>query len=179
MKVFGNDPGYWGGQISHIGMVLVAIALATTSGLALRDTVALAPGETAVVGSYCIGYTDSFSRSESNRLVQGVRVSVMDETCTTSKAELQPRINTYEGTSQPIGTPDVWTGIIDDVYVGIAGGSAERIELNVFVFPLQWLLWVGGLILVAGGLTALRRKPATHRGASEEVEAHEPGSSHV
>ncbi len=179
MKVFGNDSGYWGGQVSHIGLVLVAIALATTSGLALRDTVALAPGETAVVGAYCIGYTESFSRTESNRLVQGVRVSVMDETCTTSKAELQPRINTYEGTSQPIGTPDVWTGIIDDVYVGIAGGSAERIELNVFVFPLQWLLWVGGLILVAGGLIALRRKPGTHRRASEEVEAHEPGSSHV
>ena len=189
MKVFGNDPGYWGGQVSHVGLVLVAISLATTSGLAVRDTVVLAAGETAVVEGYCIGYTDSFSRTEPNRVVQGVRVTVMDGTCTTSMAELQPRINTYQGTSQPIGTPDVWTGMIDDVYVGIAGGSAERIELNVFVFPLQWLLWVGGLVLVAGGLIALRRKPATRRRASEEPEAQqpnahqpnaqEPGSSHV
>ena len=184
MKVFGNDPGYWGGQVSHIGLVLVAISLATTSGLALRDTVALSPGETAAVGGYCIGYIEPFSRTEPNRVVQGVRVAVMDETCTNSKAELQPRINTYEGTLQPIGTPDVWTGIIDDVYVGIAGGSAERIELNVFVFPLQWLLWVGGVILVAGGLIALRRKPATHRRTSEDMEgqepqSQEPGSTHV
>ncbi len=104
---------------------------------------------------------------------------MMDKACTTTKAELQPRINTYEGSSQPIGTPDVWTGFVDDVYIGISGGSAEQIELNVFVFPLQWLLWAGGLILVAGGLIALRRKPAKRRRASEDVEAEETGSTHV
>jgi cytochrome c-type biogenesis protein CcmF len=117
--------------------------------------------------------------TEPNRSVQGVRVTLMDETCTTAKGDLEPRINTYEGTSQPIGTPDVWTGFVDDVYVGIAGGSAERIELNVFVFPFQWLLWVGGLIVVAGGLVALRRKPAKRRRASEDVTAPESGSTHV
>jgi cytochrome c-type biogenesis protein CcmH/NrfF len=30
--------------------------------------------------------------------------------------------------------------------------------LDVFVFPLQWLLWLGGLIVVAGGVVALGRK---------------------
>jgi cytochrome c-type biogenesis protein CcmF len=165
--------------VSHIGLALVAISLATTSGLAIRDTVVLAPGETAVAAGYCIGYTESFARAEPNRDVQGVRIQVMDESCSTVKADLEPRINTYEGSSQPIGTPDVWTGFIDDVYVGISGGSAERIELNVFVFPLQWLLWVGGLILVAGGLIALGRKPARRRRASKDDEAQEAGSTHV
>jgi cytochrome c-type biogenesis protein CcmF len=179
MKVFGNDPGYWGGQVSHIGLALVAISLATTSGLAIRDMVVLSPGETAVAAGYCIGYSEPFARAEANRDVQGVRVTVMDKACLTTKAELQPRINTYEGSSQPIGTPDVWTGFVDDVYIGISGGSAERIELNVFVFPLQWLLWVGGLILVSGGLIALRRKPAKRRGTSEDVEAQGTGSTHV
>jgi cytochrome c-type biogenesis protein CcmF len=179
VKVIGNDPGYWGGQLSHIGLAFVAIALATTSGLAVRETIALSPGETAEVSGYCVGYVEPFSMTEPNRSVQGVRVTLMDETCTTAKGDLEPRINTYEGTSQPIGTPDVWTGFVDDVYVGIAGGSAERIELNVFVFPFQWLLWVGGLIVVAGGLVALRRKPAKRRRASEDVTAPESGSTDV
>jgi cytochrome c-type biogenesis protein CcmF len=178
-KVFGNDPGYWGGQVAHIGLALVAISLATTSGLAVRDTVVLSPGETAVASGYCFGYTEPFSRAEPNRVVQGVRISVMDQSCSNVKAELEPRINTYEGSSQPIGTPDVWTGLIDDVYVGISGGSAERIELNVFVFPLQWLLWVGGLVMVAGGLIALRRKPSRRRRASDDVKTQEAGSTHV
>jgi cytochrome c-type biogenesis protein CcmF len=165
--------------VAHIGLALVAIALATTSGLAVRNTVVLSPGETAVAGGYCMGYTEPFSRAEPNRTVQGVRISVMDQSCSTIKAELEPRINTYEGRSQPIGTPDVWTGLIDDVYVGISGGSAERIELNVFVFPLQWLLWVGGSIMVAGALIALGRKPAMRRRPSEDVKAQEAGPTHV
>jgi LPXTG-motif cell wall-anchored protein len=73
----------------------------------------------------------------------------------------------------------VWTGFVDDVYIGIAGGSAERIELNVFVFPLQWLLWAGGMIVVAGGLIALRRKPGRGNRTSKDTKAQEPGTTHV
>jgi len=178
-KVFSNDLGYWGGQVAHVGLVLVAIALATTSGLAVRDTVALSRGDTAVVDGYCIEYLESFVRTEPHRVVQGVRIAVMDESCSTTKSELQPRINTYEGSSQPIGTPDVWTGWVDDVYVGIAGGNAERIELNVFVFPFQWLLWVGGFVMVAGGVIALGRKPLRRRGSLDDVEERESGKADV
>ena len=179
VKVFGNDLGYWGGQVSHIGLAFVAIALATTSGLAVRETIAISQGESAVVDGYCIEYIEPFSRTESNRAVQGVRVAVLDSSCSTVKAELEPRINTYEGSAQPIGTPDVWTGFVDDVYIGIAGGTTETIELNVFVFPLQWLLWIGGLIVVLGGVVALGRKPRRRLRTSDDVTAEESGSTNV
>jgi cytochrome c biogenesis factor len=35
----------------------------------------------------------------------------------------------------------------------------DGIRLKVLIFPLQWLLWVGGLTIVAGGVLALGRKP--------------------
>ncbi|MGI9642751.1 MAG: heme lyase CcmF/NrfE family subunit [Acidimicrobiia bacterium] len=166
-KVVRNDSGYWGGQLAHIGVALVAISLATTNGLAHREVVTVDLGETAAVGGYCVRYIEPFSASEPNREVTGVRVEVLDSTCTTSKAVLEPRLNTYAGTTQPIGTPAVWTGLRDDVYIGIAGGSSESVDLNVFVFPFQWLLWVGGMVVVAGGLLALLRKPARGLRASE------------
>jgi cytochrome c-type biogenesis protein CcmF len=175
VKVVRNDAGYWGGQLAHIGVALIAISLATTNGLALRDTVTVPQGEMATVGGYCVRYIEPFSRSEPNREVAGVRVEVLDENCTDSKAILAPRLNTYTGSSQPIGTPDVWTGPIDDVYVGIAGGSASSVDLNVFVFPFQWLLWVGGLVIVAGGLLALFRNPARGSRASEESTSQQSG----
>ena len=40
-KVVGNEPGYWGGQVAHIGIALMAISLATTNGLAVRETVTI------------------------------------------------------------------------------------------------------------------------------------------
>ena len=61
----------------------------------------------------------------------------------------------------------------------MADRNREQIELNVFVFPLQWLLWVGGLIVVAGGVIALGRKPARRRETSDDVTHQEPGATHV
>ena len=177
LKVVRNDSGYWGGQLAHIGVALVAISLATTSGLAIRDVVTVPRGETAPVAGYCVRYIEPFSVSEPNREVTGVRIEVLDENCATSLAVLEPRLNTYVGTTQPIGTPSVWTGWIDDVYVGIAGGSTTAVDLNVFVFPLQWLLWVGGFVIVAGGLLALMRKPSGGRRTSEETTAHQTEAS--
>jgi cytochrome c biogenesis factor len=108
-----------------------------------------------------------------------VRVAVLDSSCSAVKAELEPRINTYKGSAQPIGTPDVWTGFVDDVYIGIAGGTTETIELNVFVFPLQWLLWIGGSIVVLGGVVALGRKPRKRPRTSDDVTAEETGTANV
>ncbi len=114
-------------------------------------------------------YVEPFERIEPNREVTGVRVAVLDGSCSEVRTVLEPRLNTYRGTSQPIGTPDVWTGLVDDVYVGIAGGTTSVIDLNVFVFPFQWLLWVGGLVIVAGGVLALARKPLARSEASDST----------
>jgi len=56
------------------------------------------------------------------------------------------------------------------VYLAIAGGSAERIEINVFIFPLQWLLWAGGFIVVLGGLFAMVPKPSRQHRTLDMVE---------
>ena len=159
-KVLRNDPGYWGGQIAHIGVALIAISLATTNGLAIRETVMIERGGTAVVGSYCFSYIEPFAVSEPNREVTGVRIAVLDRSCSEVRKVLEPRINAYPGTSQPIGTPSVWTGPIDDVYLGIAGGTASSVNLNVFIFPFQWMLWAGGFVVVAGGLFAMVPRPS-------------------
>lgn len=175
-KVVANDPGYWGGQLAHLGIALVAIALATTSGLAVREVVRINQGETAVAGGFCLSYVGPFENIEPHRTVTGARVLVLDESCSDEKALLSPSVNSYPGVAQPIGTPDVWTSFTTDVYVGLAGGSVDSVLLNVFIFPYQWLLWFGGLVVVAGGGLAMMRKPARRRETSDVVTAQEPTS---
>jgi len=175
-KVLRNEPGYWGGQIAHIGIALMALAIATTGGLATRDLIALDQGETAIVAGYCVRYVEPVSRVEPNRTVSGVRVEVMNESCTEVIDTLEPRLNTYPGSAQAVGTPAVSTGLVNDVYLAIAGGSAERIELNVFVFPLQWLLWAGGLIVVFGGVFAMIPKPSRQHRTSNQSGSTEPAA---
>jgi cytochrome c-type biogenesis protein CcmF len=173
-KALRADSGYWGGQMAHIGIAAIALAIATTGGLATRGVVALNQGETAVVAGYCVRYVEPVSRAEPNRTVSGVRVEVLDGSCTDVIDTLEPTLNTYPGSSQAIGTPAVSTGFVNDVYLAIAGGSAERIELNVFVFPLQWMLWAGGAVVVFGGLFAMLPKPSTQHRASHDSDPTEP-----
>ena len=170
VKVLRNDPGYWGGQIAHIGVVVLALGIATSGGLATRAVVALEQGQTAVVAGYCVRYVEPVSRVEPNRTVSGVTVEVMNESCTEVISTLEPRVNTYPAAVQPIGTPDVAEGLVNDVYLAVAGGTAERIELNVFVFPFQWLVWFGGFVVMFGGVFAMIPKPSRQYRTSKEDE---------
>jgi cytochrome c-type biogenesis protein CcmF len=168
-----REPGYWGGQLSHIGLALVAVAIATTSALAVREEVSIDVGQSVVVDDYCLAYEGVFSDPQPHRTVTGVDVRLYRDDCATELALLQPSVNRYPNATQPIGTPSVHTGIVDDVYVSITSGDASRVGLDVFVFPLMWLLWAGGMITVAGGLWAFlmrrREEPAPAHSASESV----------
>jgi cytochrome c-type biogenesis protein CcmF len=156
----GRDPGFWGGQLSHLGVALAALGIATTSGLAVRQDVTVAIGDSAVVGDYCVVYEGAWTRSDPHRTVDGVDVALYRSDCTTEVALLQPHVSRFPNTTQPVGTPAVHTGVIDDVYLTLSSGDATRVGLGVFVFPFMWLLWLGGTVTVAGGVLAfaLRRR---------------------
>ncbi|MEN8235627.1 MAG: cytochrome c-type biogenesis CcmF C-terminal domain-containing protein [Actinomycetota bacterium] len=163
-----NDKGFWGGQIAHIGIALAAVAIGTTSVLAVRTEVPLAVGETAVVEDYCVEYLEPFSRVEPERNVQGARVAILDESCSTTRAVLEPRLHEYPKFGQVITTPQVWTTWIDDVYLSIAAIDADGMRLKVLIFPLQWLLWFAGIVIVSGGTLALGRKPGRRSATSKQ-----------
>jgi cytochrome c-type biogenesis protein CcmF len=62
-RLLRRDPGYWGGQVTHAGVAVVAIAIAASSGMAVRGQVQLATGESAVVDGYCLVYEASSVRT--------------------------------------------------------------------------------------------------------------------
>ena len=168
-----NDMGYWGGQVAHIGVALAAVAIATTSVLAIRTEVPLVVGQTAVVDDYCVEYLEPFSRVEPERNVVGARIAVMDAACSDVKTVMEPRLHEYPKFGQVIATPQVWTTWIDDVYLTVAALDEDGVRLKVLIFPLQWLLWVGGLTIVAGGVLALGRKPRRTAATSKQGDERE------
>jgi cytochrome c-type biogenesis protein CcmF len=128
------------------------------------------------VEGYCIRYEGPFTESTAQRSVEGARLVLLRDDCATEIRPMAPRLNRYPNSAQAVATPEVRTGLVDDVYVSLAGGSADEIVLDVFVFPLMWLLWAGGLITVAGGVWSfVARKPPRERPAARppaEATAH-------
>ena len=169
-----DEKGVWGGQVAHIGVALSVVAIATTSVLATRTEVPLVAGETAIVEGYCVEYLESFSRIEPERNVAGARIAVLDTTCSNTRQVLEPRLHEYPKFGQVITTPQVWTTWSDDVYLSLAALDDGGIRLKVLIFPFQWLLWLGGFIIVAGGALALGRKPRRSVATSEQNEQSEP-----
>ncbi len=49
------------------------------------------------------------------------------------------------------------------MYLSLAGVDADnRLFLDVFVFPLMWMIWLGGLLVFVGGMLPIavrRRRP--------------------
>ncbi|HEX9854551.1 MAG TPA: cytochrome c-type biogenesis CcmF C-terminal domain-containing protein [Acidimicrobiia bacterium] len=166
-----RERGYWGGQIAHVGVAIAAIGIATSAGLATRQEVRIPEGGLVRIGSYCVLYEGPFQRTEPNRTVEGAQVGLMDESCTDRIATMFPRVHRYPNAAQAVATPDVHTGLVDDVYLSLAGITASGdLILDVFVFPFQWLLWIGGLVTVGGGawsLTGGRRRAASEPALAE------------
>jgi cytochrome c-type biogenesis protein CcmF len=149
LRVLRSDPGYWGGQISHVGVVLVAVAIALSGNLASRETATLAPGQSTSFAGYRLTYQAPFFRQEPNRAVTGARVELQRGGRVV--AVLEPRFNEYPSQVQPVSTPAVHTDWRGDVYLSLRSFSSEQVTFSLHAFPLMYLLWTGGLIAAAGG----------------------------
>ena len=164
-RVLRRDPGYWGGQMAHIGVALLAVGIAASSGLATRDQVQLTVGEPVQLEGYCLNYEGPTSRVEPNRQVDGARLTLLTADCSRELATMEPVFNRY--TRPPaVATPAVHTGFTEDVFIALAAVPGDSVVVDVSVFPLMWVLWLGGLIAVGGGLWGVAAKKRTRPVAS-------------
>ncbi len=143
-----REPGYWGGQISHIGVAVLALGIAASANLVTTGTIDLAPGESARFAGYEITYDAPFSRQEPNRTVVGARLEVTDGSGATFLME--PRLNQYPGFLQAIQTPAVRSTFSGDLYLSPTRLDTDGFAADAWAYPLQWMIWFGGLLVAAG-----------------------------
>lgn len=165
LKLAGADPGFWGGQISHLGVAILAIGIAASANLSTGGELRLAPGESTRLAGYELLYESPFFRQESNRSVTGARIAVTRDG--REVAVLAPRLNLYPSSDQPIVTPAVHSTFRRDLYISLTRLDSEGLTADLHVYPLQWMVWLGGLVTASGaGLSLLavrRRAPAGDR----------------
>jgi len=150
-----SNPRLYGGLVVHVGVVLIAVALAASSGYATRREVRLARGESATVAGYRVTYLGATtSRTGQNTRVSArVRIERGDHVL----GVYAPAIKSFPGASGGIGTPSVRTGLLRDVYLTLISSPNERgrVTIGVAINPMILWLWVGGLTIGLGTLVAL------------------------
>ncbi len=165
-RLFQRDPGYWGGQVSHIGVALLALGIAFASNLAVHDQVVMEPGDVARFDGWEVRYDAPFTRNEPNRTIVGVRLEVSRDG--TPVTTLLPRLASFDNSAQAILTPSVHTTPAGDLYSTLRSidPSSRQIIISLDTSPLQWLVWLGGLVTAAGGFISLRARARQSEHAS-------------
>ena len=157
-----------GGMVTHLGVVILAVGVVTSTSYASRSEVTLAKGQRTVIAGQLVGF-------EGFRQVKSPLASATQVLVTVGGHPLYPAVTTFTGrSSQPVGTPAIDSSLVRDVYVtfdaiggnGATSGAQIRndlpagsVVLGVTVEPLLAWLWIGGLVVGLGSaLTFVRRR---------------------
>jgi cytochrome c-type biogenesis protein CcmF len=85
-------------------------------------------------------------------------VTVFDAESGREVVRLHPSLNLYPGSSEPIGTPSIRVGTplngLRDLYLSLVSVDGQGAAFRFFVNPGMGLLWLGGAIMVLGGVVA-------------------------
>lgn len=171
--------GYWGGQLSHLGLALIALGIATSGSLAERASMTLASGESTDFGGYTVTFDGTYERNGADRLATAARIVFTEDGKVVYTAE--PALTKFNNQVQAVATPAVWSTPTRDIYVALSSLEPGRIGINFYRYPYMWMLWTGGAVVIIGGVWALgfrsrsRDRPVALHQADEAEEANPRG----
>jgi cytochrome c-type biogenesis protein CcmF len=171
--VAGNRRLY-GGLIVHVGVVVIAIALAASMGYTKKKEFRLAEGERVTLQSHSFTYLGLKEHQTGQKTTLQARVKV--ERGGRELGVYAPALSIFPNApgGAAIGTPSVRTGVLRDVYLTLVTSPDEsgRITLGVQLSPMVVWLWIGGGIIICG--TAVAVWPARRARRRTEAVAAEP-----
>ena len=146
-----TNPRLYGGLLVHAGVVVVAIALATTGGYTTKSEVALSPGESARVRGYTVTYLGREVDQSAQKTT--IKARVARERRSASSHPRSPRSRTRpRASARRRSTPTPW----HDVYLTLVSSpTSGRVTIGVQVGTMVMFLWIGGLIMALGCALAL------------------------
>jgi cytochrome c-type biogenesis protein CcmF len=163
----------YGGYLAHIGVVTVAVAIAASSTGRVEREATLRPGETVTIGEFGLRLKRVWGAEEPQRFVIAATVDVLRDGRVID--ELQPRLNFYRRSDQPIATPAVRSRAPGDLYLSLMafrpdGGTAT---VRVILEPLVPWIWAGGGLICLAALFAAwpSREPRAARSAARQPTA--------
>jgi cytochrome c-type biogenesis protein CcmF len=153
----------YGGYAVHLGVLVMAVAVAVSSGLATDATVTLAQGETARIGAYELRHERLVTeplRDDPRVIETRAELSFNGP----QSGSLRTALRDYPNAQQAIATPAVRTSLGEDLYVTLLATdpATGTVTLRLFVNPLVAWIWIGGAIVGIGAAFAVwpERRPA-------------------
>jgi cytochrome c-type biogenesis protein CcmF len=149
-----------GGMVVHLGVVIIAVALAAASSYGQRTQLVLRPGQSVRYDGHLFSYVGTKRFSLPNKSGEIATVLV-------DGAPFRPAISVFPG-SEGIGTPAVDSSVVEDTYLTLADVELPHgpATIDVVIQPMVMWLWVGGAVTAIGA--ALAAVPSRRRRGAPE-----------
>jgi cytochrome c-type biogenesis protein CcmF len=158
-----------GGMVVHLGVVVIAVALAAATSFGHRSEVTLRPGQVAMSDGHRITF-EGLTQVRSPARTATEALVLVD-----GRGPLLPAVSQFGQNTEAVGTPAIDSSLVDDVYLTVDALPAKAggpVTIGVTVQPLVVWLWGGGLLLVVG--SALAAVPGKRRRPTDPVSAPVP-----
>jgi cytochrome c-type biogenesis protein CcmF len=145
-------------MVVHLGVVIVAVALAAATSFGHRSQTTLEVGQTSVVDGHSFEFLGLTQVKTPASIATEALVRV------DHGGLFRPAVTSFGSNSEAVGTPAVDSGLVDDVYLTIdtlpltVGGP---VTIGVTIQPLVIWLWIGGGVIISGcalAVVPVRRK---------------------
>jgi cytochrome c-type biogenesis protein CcmF len=136
-------------------MIVIIAAVAVSSTMQVSQQIELAKGQSATVGGYQLTFAGHEMINEPHRQAIASRVAISRDG--KDLGSLTPRMNYYEMSREPIGSPDVLSGPKQDLYLSVLNADTENqtVALQVYINPMIGWIWICTGLMALGSIIVI------------------------
>jgi len=158
-----------GGMVVHIGVIVIAVALAASNSYTRSQELSLEKGVVASYGGHTFELVGFNEVSDDRRTFISALISI------DGGQAYAPAISKFKAMGTNIGTPSVRSSFVKDIYLTLEPPvqvSSESAKIKVFIKPMMMWMWIGGGLMGVG--TLLSAFPGSRRRPTDPTSAPVP-----
>lgn len=151
-EVVSRNRRRYGGYLTHLALVIVALGITGSSVYGQEAVLTLAPGQSAQVGAYALRYEGLKMEFQANRQIFATQLAL--DVNGKPAGTLTPSQVLFPTMSQPIAGVSIRSTPGGDVYTVLQAidTRGQVATFDVFINPLVNFIWFGGILFLLGGL---------------------------
>jgi cytochrome c-type biogenesis protein CcmF len=164
LMLFNRHRVRYGGYLVHMGLIILAVGVLGGHFFQTQQEAQLKRGESMTVAGYTLRFDRAFGETEPGADAVKAQFTLLRGGQILRQIEAGQR--TFANfPDQPVSIISISTFGLDDVYVFVSSiDGADAASVRVFVNPLTPLVWMGGALMLLGGILCWwperRRRPA-------------------
>src|SRR5262249_8842021 len=144
----------WGGSLAHFGLGVVLLGIIGETQWSVEQIAELKPGQSIAIRRYELTFDDTRMRQGPNYRELAAHFPVRRHVCLTGEMDASNSTFPQRGTATT--EPALMTRGVSQLYLALGDPNQDgSLAVRVYYKPLVLLIWLGAVVMVAGGALSL------------------------